>query len=131
MHWKGKMNYDKVRDVEELILGMGYKFYGNNDDYHYIMYSAGKYMMTIFQDDGALEDIYDVSFEYCTRGVGGLNYLLSTCAGVAMFKIETAKDLLDIVSRIDIRACKDYPMEKMVGVIRNIMNDKALNVLEG
>ena len=123
------MNYDKVRDVEKLILGMGYKFYGNNDDYHYTMYSIGNYMMTIFQDDGSLEDIYDVSFEYCTSGVGGLNYLLSTVTGVAMFKIETAKDVMDIVSRINIQACKDYPMDKMVGVIRNIMNERAIEKL--
>lgn len=128
------MDYNSICDVENFILKLG--FTGIEEDtpeffkrYGYKTFRLGSYKMTIFRKSGEEDEVYGVSFEYA--GKDFFRFLLATSTVITMFYIDTVKELLEIVSRMNIDKCCNYSMEKMVILIRNIMNDMALDTLEG
>ena len=127
------MDYNSTCDVENFILKLGFageeetpEFYKR---YGYKTFSLGNYKMTIFRRSREEDSVYGVSFEYADKDF--FRYLLATSTVVTMFYIDTVKELLEIVSRMNIEKCCNYSMEQMVMLIRNIMNDMALDMLEG
>lgn len=97
------------------------------DDRKYATFSRNTYSVTVFMDSDF--NILNLSFQY----VGGkYDFIrLVTTSDQASLRIMSDEEFMDIISRIDIRKMSKYPVDRMNVVLRNILNERALNVLEG
>lgn len=123
------MNYDNIKEVEKHIIGLGYKptDVETVGDCRVVSYGCGNYLVILFQMDTETNELVGVSFAYTNPEY--FKYLLSNNTVIATIRIANIREVLDIISRIDIEKCSEYPQEKMETVLYNIINEKVIDRL--
>lgn len=118
-------------EISKRLLDLGYRKPKGNYTYNdrkYITFTRGTYSVTIYMDNDF--KVLNLSFQH----VSGVDYTyLITTSDVKKFseRFISDEEFLDIISRIDIKKMSKYPVDRMTGVMRNILNEKALDALEG
>jgi hypothetical protein len=94
------------------------------DDRKYATFSRNTYSVTVFMDSDF--NILNLSFQY----VGGkYDFIRLVTTNMASLRIMSDEEFMDIISRIDIRKMSKYPVDRMSGVLTNILNEKAIERL--
>lgn len=118
-------------EISKRLLDLGYSKPKGNYTYNdrkYITFTRGTYSVTIFMDNDF--KVLNLSFQHV--GEESYTYLLTTSdIGKFKEKIISDEEFLDIISRIDIKKMSKYPVDRMTSVLMNILNERALDGLEG
>lgn len=119
----------KFSEISKKLVELGYvKPEGNYsyNDRKYATFSYGTYGVTVFMDCNF--KILNLSFQHV--GKDDYTYLITT-SDIGKFKEKVISDeeFMDIISRIDIREMSKYPVDRMTGVLRNILNERAIDRL--
>ena len=116
-------------EISKRLLDLGYSKPKGNYTYNdrkYITFRRGTYSVTIYMDNDF--KVLNLSFQH----VNGTDYTyLITTSDIGKFKERVISDeeFLDIISRIDIKKMSKYPVDRMTGVMQNILNEKAIERL--
>lgn len=123
------MDYDNIKEVEKHIIELGYKptDVATVGNCRLVNYGCGNYQVCLFKMDMETNELVGVSFAYTNPEY--FKYLLSNNTIIATIRIDNIREVLDIISRIDIKKCSEYPQEKMETVLYNIINEKVIDRL--
>lgn len=122
------MDYENVYDVEKYIIGLGYEPVGPSAklaSYGLSSYKRGNYKVSLYRTTAT--GIYSVSFAYTNPKY--FKYLLSNNVFTATILTDDIREVLEIISRIDIEKCSEYPQEKMEVILYNIINERVIDRL--
>ena len=116
-------------EISKRLLELGYKKPKGDytyDDRKYATFSRGTYSVTVFMANDF--KVLNMSFQH----VGKCDYThLVVTSDLTSLKIMSDEEFMDIISRIDMRKMSKYPLDRMKVILWNIMNERALDALEG
>ena len=116
-------------EISKRLLELGYKKPKGDytyDDRKYATFSRGTYSVTVFMANDF--KVLNMSFQH----VGKCDYThLIITSDLTGSRIMSGEEFMDIISRIDMRKMSKYPLDRMKVVLRNILNERALDGLEG
>lgn len=125
------MDYENVYDMEKYIIGLGYEPVGPSAKLArlgFCSYKRGNYKVSLYRSNRTTPTgISGISFAYINSKY--IKYLLSNNVVVATILVDDIREVLEIISRIDIREMSKYPPEKMEVILYNIMNEKVIDRL--
>lgn len=116
-------------EISKRLLNLGYmgpKGEYTYDDNKYAIFYRNTYSVTVFMDSEF--KILNMAFQYV--GKGDYRHLVVT-SDTTGSRIMSGEEFMGIISRIDIRKMSKYPVDRMIGVLRNITNERAIERLEG
>ena len=115
-------------EISKKLMALGYKKPKREyiyDDRKYTSFSRGTYSVTVFMTNEF--KVLNLSFQH----VSGVDYTYLIATDLTGSRVMTGEEFMDIISRIDMRKMSKYPADRMKVVLRNIMNERALDALEG
>lgn len=114
-------------EISKKLVDLGYKKPEREytyDDRKYTTFSRGTYGVTIFIANDV--KVLNLSFQH----VSGVDYTyLIATSDLTGSRIISGEEFMDIISRIDIRKMSKYPVDRMNVVLRNILNERAIERL--
>lgn len=114
-------------EISKKLLDLGYKKPKGDhtyDDRKYITFTRDTYSVTVFMANDF--KVLNLSFQHV--GKESYTYLLTT-SDLTGSRIISGEEFMDIISRIDMRKMSKYPLDRMKVVLRNIMNERAIERL--
>ena len=116
-------------EISKKLVDLGYKKPEREytyDDRKYTTFSRGTYAVTVFMANDF--KVLNLTFQH----VSGVNYTyLIATSDLTGSRVMSGEEFIDIISRIDIRKMSKYPVDRMNVVLKNILNERALDALEG
>ena len=114
-------------EISKKLVELGYKKPKGGytyDDRKYATFSRDTYSVTVFMANDF--KVLNLSFQYV--GKNDYTYLVVT-SDLTGSRIMSGEEFMDIVSRIDIKKMSKYPVDRMTGVLGNILNERAIERL--